>query len=108
VNDDVSGWSEVGVLAVQFNGRTTRYLTRVLATQVVVAGLWTVHQRMYVRQTHGKVLRVFPCVTPLQPFLFFFRTDYTIPQTFIVTSEHIRFYSSVFFVLDFLVVVSVR
>ena len=29
---------------------------------------------------------------PLQPFLFFFRTDYMIPQTFTVTSEHIRFY----------------
>jgi len=29
---------------------------------------------------------------PLQLFLFFFRTDYMIPQTFAVTSEHIRFY----------------
>ena len=28
---------------------------------------------------------------------FFFRTDYIIPQTFTVTSEHIRFYFSVFF-----------
>ena len=37
---------------------------------------------------------------PLQPFFFFFRTDYMIPQTFTVTYEHIRFY--------FLVVVSVR
>ena len=27
---------------------------------------------------------------PLQPFLFFFRTDHMIPQTFTVTSEHIR------------------
>jgi len=28
--------------------------------------------------------------------LFFFRTDYTIPQTFTVTYEHIRFYFLVF------------
>ena len=34
---------------------------------------------------------------PLQPFFFFFRTDYMIPQTFTATSEHIRFYFSVFF-----------
>ena len=33
---------------------------------------------------------------PLQSFFFFFRTDYTIPQTFTVTSEHIRFYFLVF------------
>ena len=33
---------------------------------------------------------------PLQPFFFFFRTDYMIPQTFTVTSEHIRFYFLVF------------
>jgi len=31
-----------------------------------------------------------------------------IPQTFTVTSEHIRFYFLVFFVLHFLVVASVR
>ena len=43
---------------------------------------------------------------PLKPFLFFFRT-YVIPQTFTVTFEHIRFYLLVFFVLHFLVVVSV-
>jgi len=29
---------------------------------------------------------------PLRPFLFFFRTDYMIPQTFTVTSERICFY----------------
>ena len=46
---------------------------------------------------------------PLQPFLFFFRTDYMIPQTFTVTSEHIRFYFLVFCTfLNFLVVGSVR
>jgi len=39
---------------------------------------------------------------------FFFRADYPIPQTFTVTSEHIRFYFSVFLFLHFLVVVSVR
>jgi len=38
---------------------------------------------------------------PLQPFLFFFRTDYMIPQTFTVTSEHIRFYFFSFSVLHF-------
>ena len=45
---------------------------------------------------------------PLQPFLFFFRTDYMILQTFTVTSEHIRFYFLVFFCFTLLVVVSVR
>ena len=42
---------------------------------------------------------------PLQPFFFFFRTDYMIPQTCTVTSEHIRFYFFLFFfsVLHFLV-----
>jgi len=49
---------------------------------------------------------------PLQPFLFFFGNDYTIPQTFAVTSEHIRlftFYFLVFFCFyTFLVVGSVR
>ena len=33
---------------------------------------------------------------PLQPLFFFFRTDYVIPQTFTVTSEHVRFYFLVF------------
>ena len=35
---------------------------------------------------------------PMQPFFFFFRTDLAcmIPQTFTVTSEHIRFYFLVF------------
>jgi len=42
-----------------------------------------------------------------QPFFFFFRTDYMIPQTFTVTPEHVRFFSF-FSVLHFLVVVSVR
>ena len=32
----------------------------------------------------------------LQPFFFFFWTDYKIPQTFTVTSSHIRFYFLVF------------
>ena len=41
-------------------------------------------------------------------FLFFFRTDYVIPQTFTVTYEHIRFYFLVVSVLHFLVVVSER
>jgi len=45
---------------------------------------------------------------PLQPFFFFSRTDYTIPQTFTVTSEHIRFYFLVLSVLHFQVVGSVR
>jgi len=47
---------------------------------------------------------------PPQPFFFFFfTTDYMIPHTFTVTSEHILFYFLVFFsVLHFLVVVSVR
>jgi len=45
---------------------------------------------------------------PLQPFFFFSRTDYAIPQTFTVTSEHIRFYFLVLSVLHFLVVGSVR
>ena len=43
---------------------------------------------------------------PVQPFFFFFRTDYMIPQT--VTSEHIRFYFLLFLFLHFLVVGSVR
>jgi len=38
---------------------------------------------------------------PLQPFFFFFRTDYVIPQTFSVTSEHIRFYFLVFLFYTF-------
>jgi len=45
---------------------------------------------------------------PLHPFFFFFGTDYMIPQTFTVTSEHIRLYFLVFLFLHFLVVVSVR
>ena len=38
---------------------------------------------------------------PRQPFFFFFRTDCMIPQTFTVTSEHIRFYFSVFLFYTF-------
>jgi len=38
---------------------------------------------------------------PPQPFLFFFRTDYMIPQTFTVTPEHIRFYFLVFLFYTF-------
>ena len=37
----------------------------------------------------------------LQPFFFFFRTDYMILQTFTVTSEHIRFYFLVFLFYTF-------
>ena len=37
----------------------------------------------------------------LQPFFFFFRTDYMIPQTFTVTSEHIRFYFFCFALFSF-------
>jgi len=37
----------------------------------------------------------------LQPFFFFFRTDYMIPQTFTVTAEHIRFYFLVFLFYTF-------
>ena len=32
----------------------------------------------------------------LQPFFFFFRADYMIPQIFAATSEHVRFYCLVF------------
>jgi len=39
---------------------------------------------------------------------FFSRTDYMTPQTFTVTSEHIRFRFLVFLFLHFLVVVSVQ
>jgi len=45
---------------------------------------------------------------PPQPFLFFFRTNYMIPQTFTVTSKHILFYFLLFLFLHLLVVVSVR
>ena len=38
---------------------------------------------------------------PRQPFFFFFRTDCMIPQTLTVTSEHIRFYFSVFLFYTF-------
>jgi len=44
----------------------------------------------------------------MQPLFFFFRTHYMIPQTFTVSSEHIRFLLFSFSVLHFLVVVSVR
>jgi len=36
-------------------------------------------------------------LNPPQPFLFFSRTDYMIPRTFTVTSEHTRFHFLVFF-----------
>ena len=45
---------------------------------------------------------------PLQPFFFFFSTDYMIPQTFTGTSEHIRSLLFSFSALHFLVVGSVR
>ena len=48
-----------------------------------------------------------PSHTATFPFLFFFRTDYTIPQTFTVTSQH-PFLLFSFSVLHFLVVGSVR
>jgi len=40
-------------------------------------------------------------IFPLKPFFVFFRTDYMIPQTFTVTSEHIRFYFLVFLFYTF-------
>jgi len=45
---------------------------------------------------------------PLQHFFFFVVTDYMIPQTFTVASEHIRFYFLFFVCFTLLVVVSVR
>ena len=47
----------------------------------------------------------FLLIFPTAAFLFFFRTDYMIPQTFTGTSENIRFLLFSFFVLHFLVVV---
>jgi len=47
-------------------------------------------------------------ILPTAASLFFFRTDYMIPQTFTVTSEHIRFNFFSFSVLHFLTVVSER
>jgi len=52
----------------------------------------------------GKLL---PFYIPVAAFPFLFRTDYMIPPTFTVTSEHIRFYFLLFSVLHFLVVISV-
>jgi len=63
LHDDVSGRLKAGVLALQFDGLTLRYRTRILATHVVVADLRTVHERMYVRQTDSEVRHVLPCVT---------------------------------------------
>jgi len=63
LHDDVSGRLKAGVLALQFDGRTLRYSTRILATHVVVADLRTVHKRMYVRQTDNEIRRPRPCTT---------------------------------------------
>jgi len=47
-------------------------------------------------------LKPFFCKSfPLQPFFFFLSTDYMIPQTFTVTSEHIRFHFLVFLFYTF-------
>jgi len=58
-----------------------------------------------ITNSHKKLLNVntflFCKAFLLQPFFFFFRTDYMIPQTFTVTSEHIRFYFLVFLFYTF-------
>jgi len=55
---------------------------------------------------HSRLKTFFFCKSfPLQPFFFFFRTDYMIPQTFTV---RLFLLFSFFSVLQFLVVVSVR
>ena len=42
---------------------------------------------------HSRLKTILFCKSfPLQHFFCFFRTDYMIPQTFTVTSEHIHFY----------------
>jgi len=48
----------------------------------------------YIRQITPRKFDLAPVL--LSNFFFFFRTDYLIPQTFTVTSEHIRFYFLVF------------
>ena len=62
-DNDVSLWLEVGrVLTVQFDRLADRHDTGVLSAHVVAAELWTVHQRMYVRQTHAEIRHVLSCV----------------------------------------------
>ena len=72
-------------LATDFN--YTLPVTRQQATQILVS--ITLNSRL-------KTV-LFRKYFPLQPFCFFFRTDYTIPLTFTVTSKHISFYVLVFF-----------
>jgi len=58
---------------------------------------------------HSRLKTFFFCKSfPLQPFFFFFSTDYIIPPTFTVTSSIGCFYFLVFSLLVYLVVVSVR
>ena len=44
---------------------------------------------------------MFRSLSQQQPFPFFFTNDYMIPQTFTVTSEHVRFYFLVFLFYTF-------
>ena len=51
---------------------------------------------------HSRLKTFFFCKSfPLQPFFFFFRTDYIIPQTFTVTSSIGCFYFLVFLFCNF-------
>ena len=51
---------------------------------------------------HSRLKTFFFCKSfPLQPFFSFFRTDYTIPQTFTVTSSIGCFYFLVFLFYNF-------
>jgi len=63
LDNDVSLWLEVGrVLTVESDRLANGHDTGVLSAHVVAAELWTVHQRMYVRQTHGDIRHVLSCV----------------------------------------------
>jgi len=89
------------------DGSCAEHLTIESYTVIYAANSHTYYLSITFSLFHPRLKTFLFCKSfPPQPF--FFTTDYMIPQTFTVTSEHTRFYFSVFLFLHFLVVVSVR
>jgi len=84
---------------------TPSHLTGVESyTVIYAANSYTYYYRFSIAHSlfHSRLKTFLFCKSfPLQPFFFFFRTDYMIPQTFTVTSEHIRFYFLIFLFYTF-------
>ena len=85
------------------DGSCAKHLTVESYMVIYAANSYTCYYQFFITTLfHSRFKTFFFCKSfPLQPFFFFFRTDYMIPQTFTVTSSIGCFYFLVFVFYNF-------